>query len=191
MKRMNMLLIAGAAVITAIGLVALAGLGAMAVVMFDLMSGTATGSETLTPAGSPAGHALVVYNPGLTGGAKTVAAAIAGDLKDAGYSVVLAGVKSRAAADVAGYDVIVVGGPVYAGNASGSIRSYLGQLDPAEGAKVGAFGCGSKEIDNADRTAVLADVAGDTTLDIRAALKLTQWDDRDEECAAFVDRLLG
>lgn len=190
MKRKSIILIILIAV-GAVVIVALTGFGLFGVAMFDLMSGTATGSETLTPAGSPVGHALVVYNPGLTGGAKTVAAAIASDLKAEGYSVVLAGVKSQAAADVSGYDVIVAGGPVYGSNASSSIKAYLEQLSPAGDAKVGVFGCGSEEIDNADRAAVLADVACDSTLDIRVALKLTQQDDMNEECSDFVEALLG
>lgn len=190
MKLKGIVLIALIAV-TAVVIVALAGFGAMGVVMFDLMSGTATGSETLSPAGTAAGHALVVYNPGLTGGPGDVAATIADDLKAAGYSVVLAGVKSPAAADVAGYDVIVVGGPIYAGNPGRSVGAYLGQLEPAADARVGVFGYGSVEMDNDDRTAVLGSVAPGCTLDVRAALKLTQQDDMEEECAGFVETLLA
>lgn len=194
MKQMNILLIAGAVVIVIIVLAVLAGLGALSVIMFDLMSGTATGSETLSPTGSVTGHALVVYNPGVSGAAKNLAFTIANDLKAEGYSVVLAGVKSQAAADVSGYDIIVVGGPVYAGSASSSIKAYLEQLNPAADAKVGVFGHGSVERDNGDQASVAKDVASlpaDNTLEISAALKLTQWDDMDRECADFVDMLLG
>lgn len=33
------------------------------------------------------------------------------NLQDKGYNVVLAGIKSSAAADISGYDLIIVGGP--------------------------------------------------------------------------------
>ncbi len=80
MKLMKILLIAAAVVIV----VVLAGFAAMSVIIFDLMSGTATGSETLSPAGNVTGHALVVYNPGVTGAAKNVASTIADDLEARG-----------------------------------------------------------------------------------------------------------
>lgn len=138
------------------------------------------------------GKALVVYNPGISGGAKGVADRIASDLKADGYMVTLAGIKSSAAADVSSYDVIVVGGPVYVGNASGSIKSYLQDLHPSADAKVGVFGFGSVEVDNSDLAAVLNNVASlpDSTLKIDAAMKLTQVDDEGKRCADFVTGLL-
>lgn len=83
----------------------------MGFVFMDGMSYTATGSQTLNPSGTVTGNALVVYDHGVSGQAKNFAAAVAGDLRDKGYQVVLAGVRSTAASDVAGYGVIVTGGP--------------------------------------------------------------------------------
>jgi len=187
---MKIALIAAAVVIV----VALAGLGSMGLIVLDVMSATATGSETLSPAGNVTGHALVAYNSGIGGGAKNVASVIANDLKAQGYSVVLAGVKSAAAADVSGYDVIVVGGPVYMANASGSVKTYLQGLHPSANATVGVFGFGSEERDIADQATVLEDVASlpaDSTLKIKAAVKLVPQDDIDRECDGFVAMLLG
>lgn len=189
MKLVKILLIAVAAVIV----MALVGFAVMGVIMLDLMSGTATGSETLAPAGNITGHALVVYNPGISGAAKNMASTIANDLKARGYSVVIAGIKSKAAADVSGYDIIVVGGPIYGGSASSSVKAYLQDLHPGANVTVGVFGHGSVERDNSDQASVLKDVASlpdDSTLEVKAALKLTQQDDVDKECADFVDRLL-
>ncbi len=174
-------------------IVVLAGFAFMASVVFDLNSNLAGGSETLSPAGNVTGHALVVYNPGMLGGAQNVASTIANDLKAQGYSVVLAGVKSSAARNVSDYDVIVVGGPVYMSNASSSIKAYLQDLHPAANATVGAFGFGSEEIDYANQAAVLDDVASlpaGSPLKIKEAVKLTQQDDIDKGCADFVARLL-
>lgn len=189
MKLMKILLIAVAVVIV----VVLAGFAAMSVIIFDLMSGTATGSETLSPSGNVTGHALVVYNPGLAGGAKNMAFTIADDLKARGYSVVMAGVKSQTAANTSGYDIIVVGGPIYAGSASSSIKAYLENLQPPANATIGVFGHGSVEQDNGDQASVIKDVASlpaGSTLNIKAALKLTPQEDMDKMCADFVARLL-
>lgn len=189
MELKKMLLI-GAAVVIAVVLVLF---GAMSMFIFDVWSMTAGGSQTLDPAGTATGKALVVYNPGIGGGAKGVADTIAGDLKAIGYTVTLAGVKSAAASDVSGYDVIIVGGPIYVGNASGSVKAYLQNLHPAADAKVGVFGFGSSPVDNSDRDAVLKDVASlpDGTLEVDAAMKLTGQDDEGEMCAEFLETLLG
>ncbi|MGZ7120121.1 MAG: hypothetical protein ACXVH2_10455, partial [Methanobacterium sp.] len=76
-------------------------------VFFDVMSYTATGSEKLDPAGTALGKALVVYDPGLSGGAKDAATKIGYNLQSSGYDVILAGVKSSTAANITGYKVIV------------------------------------------------------------------------------------
>ncbi|MGZ7050281.1 MAG: hypothetical protein ACXVHO_09770, partial [Methanobacterium sp.] len=94
-------------------LVAVASLG---FAFYDVMSYTATGSEKLDPAGTMVGKALVVYNPGISGASKNVASKIAQNLQAKGYAVDLAGISSTTAKNTSGYNVIVVGGPVYAGN---------------------------------------------------------------------------
>jgi flavodoxin len=188
MKLKKILLIA----VTVAVVLVLAMLAAMSFIIFDLWSMTAGGSETLYPAGNATGLALVVYNPGISGGAKGVADLIAGDLKADGYTVTLAGVKSGAASNVSGYDVIVIGGPVYVGNASGSIKSYLQNLHPPGDAKVGVFGYGSVVIDSSDLSAVLDNVASASvgTLKIDAAVKIAAEEDKSKMCADFVNELL-
>lgn len=114
----------------------------MAYVGSDTLSSRATDSELLEPGGGPAGKALVVYNPGLSGAPKEAATKIAGDLNAQGYEVMLAGVKSDAATDVSGYDVIVAGGPIYGGKVSPSVYEYLETLAPPADAKVGVFAIG-------------------------------------------------
>lgn len=171
--------------------VVLTGFAGMACIMFDVMSNTATGSETLKPAGSSAGKALVVYDPGVSGTAKTAAGTIAADLQAKGYTVVLAGVKSQAAADASGYDVIVVGGPTYAGNASSSVQAYMKTLTPKEGARVGMFATGSVEInDEAMLREQVCSLPADSSLEVAEAMKLAQGEDTDKKCAEFVAALL-
>ena len=98
-------------------------IAAAAVITYDVAGALATDSHPL-PNGAPIGQAIVVYNPGLSGGAKDVATKIGYDLQDAGYNVTLAGVKSDTAADIVGYDVVVVGGPIYGGKPAKSKQEY-------------------------------------------------------------------
>ena len=180
-----------AVVVAVLVLAVLAAFASMGFLFMDGMSYTATGHEALSPSGAEAGKALVVYNPGITGQAKDAAATIAGDLQAKGYTVDLCGIRSGEAWRTAGYNVIVVGGPVYVGNASGSVRSYLSTLKADEGARLGVFGTGSVDPGSDDLAVVSKDVApADTTLGIKAAMKILEHDDADKKCAAFVEELL-
>jgi flavodoxin len=114
-----------------------------AVIFLDLAAYTATGSKTLTPTGTAVGKAIVIYDPGLSGAAKGVADKVASDLQSSGYTTTLAGIKSSAAAHTTGYQVIVVGGPTYAGALTASVKACLSNLKTDQGAKVGVFGSGS------------------------------------------------
>ena len=93
------------------------------------------------------------------GGAKDVATKIGYNLQDTGYDVTLAGVKSSTAANLTGYAIVVVGGPIYAGKPASSIQSYLNSLNPPANATVGVFGYGSVQVDNTNQTVVEQDVA--------------------------------
>jgi hypothetical protein len=53
-----------------IGLILIAVCSA-AIVFLDVVAYTATASETLTPTGTSAGRAIVIYDPGLSGTART------------------------------------------------------------------------------------------------------------------------
>lgn len=123
-----------------IGVLVLVIVISVVTIQFDLASYTATGVETLTPNGTATGNALVVYTPGITGTAKKAATEIANELKSNGYNVTLAGVRNDAATNTSGYDVIVVGGPMYFGKLSNSMDSYLKTLTLPENAKLGVFG---------------------------------------------------
>lgn len=190
MKLMKIALAAGAVLILAV-LVVFASMG---LVIFDLVSYTATGSETLSSAGVPAGSALVVYDPGLTGTARSAATEIAGDLRAKGYTVQLAGVRSSAAANTTGYDVIVVGGPTYAGNLSSSAKAYLGNLHPAAGTTVGVFATGGVAPEREDPAYLREFVTGqpnDSPLAIKLCAKLLSGDDLKQKSSEFVAGLVG
>ena len=105
----------------------------------DLISYIATGSETLTPTGTPVGRALVIYSPGLSGSAKDAATKIAKDITAKGYTVDLAGVRSADASKSADYNVVIAGGPMYFGQVSASIANYLKTLSLRSDARLGVF----------------------------------------------------
>ena len=123
----------------------------MGIITLDPASYTATGIETLSPSGTSVGHALVVYNPGFSGEAKSAAVKIASDLKARGYEVELAGVRSATAANTSGYDVVIAGGPMYAGKVSSSVEAYLKAITLQKDTKLGVFATtGSSQFNNND-----------------------------------------
>lgn len=170
--------------------VIIAVIGFFSLIVLDVAGSFATDVHPL-PNGAPIGQAIVVYNPGLSGAAKDIATKIGYNLQEGGYNVVLAGVKSSAAADLSGYDLIVVGGPIYAGKPASSIQTYLNSLNPPADAKIGVFGYGSVAIDNTNLTLVRQDVANlpaENTLTLTAAMKITNTDNVDSKCEEFVSR---
>jgi flavodoxin len=181
-----------AAIIIAVLVLAFAS---MAFIVFDMMSYSATGSETMSPAGDAVGKALVVYDPGVSGAAKNAATTIAADLKSKGYRVDLMGIRNPAAADVSGYDLIVVGGPIYVGNASSSVSAYLKTLDPPKDAKIGVFATGSVKPDDADPAALKKEVTSlpaDSPIKVTACMKIiSNADDVSKKCNIFVAGLSG
>lgn len=138
-------------VVLAIVLIIIVTIVAMIVIKTDLMSYTAKGSKTLSPAGEITGNVLVVYNPGLSGAAKNASADITEELKSRGYEVTLRGLKNRDGNNTSGYDIIIAGGPMYFGKATGSIETYLKELTVPKDAKLGVFTTtGSSEFNNED-----------------------------------------
>lgn len=160
-----------------------------AIITYDVAGALATDIHPL-PNGDPTGQAIVVYDPGLTGAAKDAATKIGYDLQDAGYNVTLAGVKSGAAANTAGYDVVVVGGPIYAGKPAKSIQEYLTILSPTADQKVGVFGYGSIKVDNNDTAAVTQDVVASSSIHLDAIVKIVS-DSEDATIQSFVTHLVA
>ncbi|MEN6329265.1 MAG: hypothetical protein ABFC91_03120 [Methanobacteriaceae archaeon] len=122
-----------------------------AFIFLDLMSYTASGAKSISPTGNVTGKALVVYNPGISGMAKTAANDIASELKSRGYDVKLAGVRSADATNISGYGVVIVGGPLYFGKLTKSIDSYFKTLSLQKEVKLGVFATtGSDQFNNDD-----------------------------------------
>lgn len=187
---MNVIVIAG----IAFGLIVVVLVSAFVVINLDLMSYTATGSETLAPAGTPIGRALVVYSPGLSGSAKEAARKISSDLTLKGYAVDLAGVRSTNASKSALYDIVIVGGPMYFGKVSSSTSDYLKTLSLKNDARLGVFGTtGSSQIVESDLKSLTDQVTSLTnggSFHGKVSLKLISTDKADTDCADLVSMAL-
>lgn len=164
----------------------------MGFITYDVMSYTATGSETLNPAGNQVGKALVVYDPSIKGTAKNAATVIAGELQAKGYTVDLAGIRSETAANTSGYNVIVVGGPIYVGTLGSSVQSYLNALKPPENVKIGVFTTGMIKENSTDDEFIRKEIAlpSGSTFQINTVVKMVDGDDTNQKAIAFVNALL-
>ncbi len=192
---MNALMIIGLIVVGIIVLVAAIGIAMGVLFCGDIMSYTDTGSKTLNPSGTTVGKALVVYNPGLSGAAKKAAAEVAGDLQSKGYTVTLGGIKSAAAADISGYDVIVAGGPMYWGRVSNSVDAYLKALTPQKNVAIGVFGTtGSPQFHDGDIAMFGEQVTtdlGSVTLDKKASTQtIRSGDAGNTDCSTLVSAMV-
>lgn len=163
---------------------------------FDVMSYTATDSETLSPAGAPTGQALVVYDPGVSGGAKNAAVKIAGDLQSRGYRVELAGVRSPSAGNVSGYGTVVIVGPAYWDKLGSSAQSYLENLEVAHETRVGVFATGIVEPgsnDSAHMREFVTNLPAGSAVHVNAVAKLvTDFGGKDaDQTAGHTDLMCG
>jgi hypothetical protein len=163
-----------------------------AVVILDVAAYTATGSENLNPIGSAIGKAMVVYDPGLSGAAKGVASKVASDLQAVGYTVTLAGIKSGAATNTSTYNIIVVGGPIYVGTPTSSVKSFLGSLSLSAGVKLGVFGSGSGAASPEDMAQIkdaLASLSNGSSLSNATVVKIGTGEDLNARASDFVSQL--
>ena len=165
-----------------------------ALIFLDLAAYTATGSKTLTPTGTSVGKALVVYDPGLSGTAKGVADKVASDLQSQSYTVTLAGIKSSVATKTAGFAIIVVGGPVYAGSLTASVKDDLKSLKPDSEAKVGVFGSGQGATSQSDIDMMKSTVpvlSSNGSLQNAIVVKIGEKEDLNTRAQDFVSQLLS
>ncbi len=88
--------------------------------------------EVLNPEGQ-AGTALVVYHPGKSDFQKDVSTAFAEGLVSNDWRVEMTTASSQAPGDISGYDLLVLGGPIYFSRPSRPISSYLSRLGNLKG----------------------------------------------------------
>jgi flavodoxin len=164
-----------------------------ALIFLDLAAFTATGSQTLAPSGTSVGNALVIYDPGLSGAAKDVASKIAINLQTDGFTVYLAGIKSSTATHTAGYRIIIAGGPIYGGTPTSSVKDFLNNLKPDQGAKIGVFGSGQGATTPEDVAQIrnsTATLQSSGSLSNAVVVKIGSGEDLNARSADFVTQLL-
>ncbi len=179
-------------IIAAVVLIAVVFVG---LTVFDAGGFTATSSQTLDLKGTPQqGTALVVYDPGLSTAATKFANKVAFDLQALNYSVILAGVKSSEAQTAKGYDIIVVGGPVYFGGLTSSVKYVLDNMQPDKGTVVGVFGSGmyaSSPEDLAKMRNSDSLLTSGGALSKALVLKISNSDDLNATALDFVNQLIA
>jgi len=171
-------------------------------VIFDVTSSAATGNVTLDPNGQSVGHTLVVYDPGVSGGAKNAAGKIADDLQSKGYLVDLAGVCSSKASNTSGYEVIVVVGPTYWDSFGSAARSYLQNLNVSSETEIGVVATGivwPQSNNSMDLVKNLTGLPDGPHCKVKTAMKLVtdffgnnadKTESVDDKCSDFVASLL-
>jgi menaquinone-dependent protoporphyrinogen IX oxidase len=132
----------------------------------------------------------VIYDPGLSGTCKGVADKVASDFQVRGYTVTLAGVKSSATGITSGYNIIVVGGPVYAGGLTSSTKDTLANLVLDQGGKIGVFGSGQGATSPEDITQIKQSipVRSDSTLQNAIVVKIGSGEDLNARAQDFVNQ---
>ncbi len=163
-----------------------------AMFVLDLSAYTATGSQTLTPMGEQVGNALGLYDPGYSGAATNVADKVAAELQTQNYNVTLAGIKSPQAQSTEGYDIIIIGGPIYAGTPTASVKDTLNNLQPNANVSIGVFGSGQGATSPEDIAQIKDGVAAlgtDGTLSNAVVVKIGQDEDINARAEDFVDQL--
>lgn len=150
------------------------------------------GYQIIKPSGEIKGRALIVFDPGFTGGTKTAATYMAQDLKAKGYEVKLAGVRSSEALDTAGYDILIVGSPTYGGQPTGPVEDYLQNLKPNENIISAVYSLAGSE--DQDSNKIMGQILEDKNIKVKLSTKFanTVWGAGDKDkYSQFVLQLLG
>ncbi|GAB6055056.1 hypothetical protein HYG87_04160 [Methanobacterium alkalithermotolerans] len=148
-------------------------------------------SHFIKPSGDIRGKALIVYDPGLTGGTRTAAIYMAEELKSNGYEVTLAGVRSAVALNTSGYDLLIVGSPTYGAKPTGPVETYLNNLKPTENIITAVYTLAGSE--DQDSNTIMAQALEDKNMKVKLSTKFghTVWGAGDKnKYSQFIVRLL-
>jgi flavodoxin len=126
-------------------------------------------SLTIKPEGAVTGKTLIVYDPGLSGGTKNAASYMAEDLKAKGYEVKLAGVRSKEASDISGYNILIVGSPTYGAKPTGPITSYLENLKSPGNITAGVYALSGG--DTQDAEVIMVQMLQNKSIPVKVSVK--------------------
>lgn len=122
-----MALVIGALIVSLIGAAVLVSWAASREHATPLTPVSATGG---------AGRALIVFHPGLSEFPDRILASFAQGLSGAGWRVDRTTASNKAPADLAGYDLLVLGSPVYANAAALPLTDYVRRVGDLKGKPV-------------------------------------------------------
>ena len=114
----------------------IAGVIALAYVGIRISSDVASEIEIINPEGSQS--ALVIYHPGMTSLMKDVTYAFADGLVSNGWRAEITTPSSEAPTDISGYDLLVLGSPVYGFTILPTIERQLARMGDLK--KIGTVG---------------------------------------------------
>lgn len=163
------------------------------VVVWLMSYSGSSASEILKPHGNTTGKALVVYDPGLSGGIRTAATYMAEDLKAKGYEVRLASVKSGNLSDLSGYDFLIVGSPTYGAKPTEPITSYLNSLENSGNIMAGVYALSAGNTQDAE--IVMAEILENKSIPVKVSIKYGNspfgFSADQKQCSDFVSQLLA
>lgn len=160
------------------------GFLSMGLVLSDIASSSATDSKMLNSTSSA--KALIVYAPGITGEAKETAMTIGKDLQNKGYSVNIAGIKSDEAKDASDYDIVIVGGPIYAGKLSSSTQEYIESVKVGKNTTIAVFSVGLLKDDVENDEVLEKELLGNK---IKTFVKFISGEDSKAKSLEFINKI--
>lgn len=109
----------------------LVAVGVLGFIYVKISSDYVSEVEVLNAGGSKT--ALLIYHPGLSSFMQDVTYAFADGLVESNWRVEITTPSSEAPTDLSGYSLLVLGSPVYAGNATVTISRHLDRIGDLEG----------------------------------------------------------
>lgn len=131
--------------IVAVVVVIVIGVGSLMWVRASVSTERVTPVTTLNPQGAR-GRVLLVYHPGLSDFPERVVGAFADGLAQSGWRIDRTTASREAPADLAGYDLVVLGSPIY-GGLSKPMVDYIARLGSFAGKPVVILLAGAGDTD--------------------------------------------
>lgn len=177
-------LLAGIFVITVLAFL----ITVMAAAYIDVQGYLATDSKTYTANGPVSGKAIIVYSPGLSGQVEGAVNSVAAGLAEHGYEVIVAGVSSRQAQDLSGYDLVIIGSPNYGARPTARVKEYIQNMPPCEEVAIGVL-CTSAMVTTKGVDA-MAKLVQDRNITVKATMTVSMTESAGPAASAFVNELL-
>jgi flavorubredoxin len=151
---------------------------ASVVVLFDLPSYLATGTERL-PSENAAGKALIVYDPGVMGMGARSANWMGTDLHSRGYQVDISGIRSPGIENATDADILIVIGPTYFSSPTEPVSAYLQTVRTKPDARMGVYVVSGLMGDDAGPRMI--NILNNRSVFVKSNSSVSAWDKEAEE----------